>query len=58
LRRWNAQADVDEGQRPDLTSDKRKELAELRRKNRVLETEIEILKWAAAYFAKENVLSG
>ena len=31
-------------------------LVELRRKNRVLEMEIEILKRASAYFARENVL--
>jgi transposase len=39
-----------------LSSDERAELAELRKKNRRLEVELEIVKRAAAYFAKENVL--
>ena len=56
LRRWMAREDVDEGRKPGVTSDERKELAELRRKNRRLEMENEILKRAAAYFAQENVL--
>lgn len=56
LRGWVKQADVDDGHKPGLTSDERAELVALRRKNRVLELEVEILKRASAYFARENVL--
>jgi transposase len=57
LRNWMAQADADEnGSAARLTSSEKKELAELRRRNRQLELENEILKRAAAYFARENVL--
>jgi len=57
LRNWMAQADADEnGGTTRLTSAEKKELAELRRRNRQLEVENEILKRAAAYFARENIL--
>ncbi len=57
LRNWLAQDDTDKGGRSDrLTSDEKKELVELRRRIRQQDTEIEILKRAAAYFARENVL--
>ena len=56
LRRWMEVADVDAGRKEGLTTSERAELVELRRKLRVAEMEVEILKRAAAYFAKENVL--
>ena len=56
LRRWMAQADIDEGKQVGLTTDERAELVQLRRDKRVLEMEVEILKKASAYFARENVL--
>lgn len=58
LQNWVNQADADDkgGESGRLTSAEKKELAELRRRNRQLETENEILKRAAAYFARENVL--
>ena len=55
LRRWMDLADVDAGHKEGVTSDERRELVKLRRENRTLAMENEILKRAAAYFAKENV---
>ena len=56
LRRWVSIDDVDTGRKDGVSSDERRELVELRRRNRVLEMENEILKRASAYFARENVL--
>lgn len=56
LRDWLKQADSDagRGQPGDLTTDERAELRRLRRENQVLRQEREILKKAAAFFAKET----
>ncbi|GAA4382334.1 transposase [Nocardioides caricicola] len=56
LRRWMSQDDIDAGRKEGLSSDERAELVRLRRELRVKEMEIEILKRASAYFARENVL--
>ena len=54
IRNWLKQADRDEGRRTDgLTTAEREELAQLRRENRVLREEREILRKAAAFAASE-----
>jgi len=57
LRHWLRQADVDagRGQPGELTTDERAELRRLRRENHVLRQEREIVRKAAACFAKETV---
>lgn len=55
IRNWVAQADRDEGRRSDgVTSAEREELTRLRRENRKLRQEREILAKAAAWFAQET----
>jgi transposase len=55
IRNWVAQAERNEGLRQDgLTTDEREELNRLRRENRQLKQEREILKKAAAWFARET----
>ena len=53
VKRWMRQADIDDGIKDGLTSAEQAETVQLRRQNRRLEMENEILRRAAAYFARE-----
>ena len=56
LRRWIAQADIDAGTREGLSTSEAEDLRRLRKENRVLRMERDLLSRAAAFFASENVL--
>ena len=53
VRRWMRQADIDDGVKDGLTSAEQSEIVQLRRDKRRLEMENEILRRAAAYFARD-----
>ena len=53
LRNWVKQAEIDGGQRPGVTTEERRRIAELERENRELRRANEILKAAASFFARE-----
>jgi len=53
VRRWMRQADIDDGVKDGLTSAEQAEVVQMRRTIRRLEMEDEILRRAAAYFAKD-----
>jgi transposase len=53
IRRWMKQADIDDGIKDGLTSAEQAEVVRLRRENRRLEMEVETLRRATAYFAKD-----
>ncbi len=54
VRAWVHQAETDAGQRPGLTTEEKEELTRLRRENRSLREDVEILKRATVFFAKET----
>jgi transposase len=55
VRRWMRQSDIDDGVRNGFTTAEQSELVQLRRRARRLEMENEILRRAAAYFARDAV---
>lgn len=55
LSNWLKRAEIEDGHRPGLTEADRAELRELKRRNRLLEQENEVLRRAAAYLSQANL---
>ncbi len=55
LRNWLKKAEIEEGSRPGLTEAERIELREIKKRNRLLEQENEVLRRAAAYLSQANL---
>lgn len=55
LQKWMGQADVEDGVRPGQTRAESDEVRELRKRNRLLEQENEVLRRAAAYLSEANL---
>ncbi len=55
LNNWMKRADVEAGVRPGVTAAESQELRELKRRNRLLEQENEVLRRAAAYLSQANL---
>ena len=55
LTNWMREVDVEDGARPGKTREESSELRDLRRRNRLLEQENEVLRRAAAYLSQANL---
>ena len=55
LQTWLRKADVEDGVKPGVTEAENAELRELKRRNRLLEQENEVLRRAAAYLSQANL---
>lgn len=55
LRNWLQAADVEDGNRPGTTASESAELRDLRRRNRLLEQEVEVLRRATAYLSQAHL---
>ncbi len=55
LRNWLHAADVEDGNRPGVSVSESAELRDLRRRNRLLEQEVEVLRRAAAYLSQAHL---